>query len=265
LVFLGLEFGAEYLVKTVVYSVTDTSSLPFITALSAGVGQLTAILIGVWIGAYIGLGKEIRQSHSFVWWIVNRLLFFTAVVGIYSFLLYFVKDMFNLTTNEAAGVSSILSADVGAFLIVAALLSGIISDRIGRKGLLMLAGVLAAAALLLMVMLPSYVMLFISGALLGVAVGIFNTVNWALGTDLVPSDQAARYLGISNLAGAGAGMIASGIGGSLIDYVNLKLPGSTAGYLAIFASFAALCVVSSVVLLAIHEPARQTVMKKVAV
>ena len=49
------------------------------------------------------------------------------------------------------------------------------------------------------------------------ATGLFMTANWALGTDLVPAGEAGRYLGVSNLAGAGAGIVGAGIGGLVAD------------------------------------------------
>jgi MFS family permease len=45
-----------------------------------------------------------------------------------------------------------------------------------------------------------------------------------LGTEIVPKDQAGKFLGISNLAGAGAGAVGAYIGGPIADqigYTNL--------------------------------------------
>jgi MFS family permease len=77
------------------------------------------------------------------------------------------------------------------------------------------------------------------------------TANWALGTDLVPPGEAGRYLGISNLAGAGAGIIGAGIGGLVADAINHYYMGL--GYFAIFAAYALLFALSSVVLLWARE------------
>ena len=43
----------------------------------------------------------------------------------------------------------------------------------------------------------------------------FLAANWALGTEIVPKEEAGRYLGISNLAGAGAGAVGAYIGGPI--------------------------------------------------
>jgi hypothetical protein len=75
---------------------------------------------------------------------------------------------------------------------------------------------------------------------------LFMTANWALGTDLVPAGEAGRYLGISNLAGAGAGIVGSGIGGAGGGGNQPHYPGL--GYFAIFAAYAVLFGLSAVVL-----------------
>lgn len=253
IVFYLLMELAKRAVNTIVGLQAGNPNLAAIAAITAGSGMLLATLIGVWVGVFIGLGKEARRQQSFVWWIVNRLLFFTAVGGVQSFLLFFVKDLLGLSAEAAAGVTSQLTAIVGGFLLISALSSGFLSDRFGRRGLLVVAGLLAATAITLMVSLPTYTMLYISGSLLGLATGIFVTVNWALGTELVPPTQAARYLGLSNLAGAGSGMIASGIGGELIDFLNVQYPQSGTGYLVVFAGFAALCIVSVMVIFLIQR------------
>ena len=62
--------------------------------------------------------------------------------------------------------------------------------------------------------------------MVGAATGVFFTTNWALGTDLVPKEAAGRYLGISNLAGAGAGAVGAYIGGPIADYFTVHVPQS---------------------------------------
>ena len=67
--------------------------------------------------------------------------------------------------------------------------------------------------------------------------------NWALGTDLVPKDQAGKFLGISNVAGAGAGIVGAGIGGPMADFFNALQPGL--GYLVIITLYGLLFLFST--------------------
>lgn len=68
-------------------------------------------------------------------------------------------------------------------------------------------------------------LVMVAGSIMGVGTGIFLATNWALGTDLAPPEEAGRYLGISNLAGAGAGIVGVGIGGPMADFFNALRPG----------------------------------------
>jgi MFS family permease len=92
--------------------------------------------------------------------------------------------------------------------------------------------------------------MYIAGSVIGLATGLFMTTNWALGTTLAPPNEAGRYLGVSNLAGAGAGMIGSGLGGPMADYLNRYRPGL--GYFAIFACYGCLFLLSTLSLRAVR-------------
>jgi MFS family permease len=83
----------------------------------------------------------------------------------------------------------------------------------------------------------------ISGCIIGLGTGTFLATNWALGTDLAPKDQAGKFLGISNLAGAGAGIVGAGIGGPLADFFNVLEAGL--GYLVIIALYGILFLFST--------------------
>jgi MFS family permease len=134
---------------------------------------------------------------------------------------------------------------VGAFTLLSALPSGWLTDRTGQKPLLLASGLCAAlgtAIVLGTVLMPRLWLVYVAGGVLGIATGLFVTTNWALGTKLIPPAQAGRYLGISNLAGAGAGMIGAGIGGPVADYLNGRLPGL--GYLVLFGGYGVLFLLS---------------------
>jgi MFS family permease len=226
------------------------------TALSVGVGvggavaMAVAVVTGVWAGALGSLGKEARQNSQFVWWIVNRLMFLAAATSIQGSIFYFVMYAFKLNSEGASNMTGSLTSIIGIFIIVTALASGWISDRIGRKRLVALSGILAAGGnvlLLITIWIPNLTIVYVSGTIIGLATGLFMTANWALGTDLVPDEEAGRYLGVSNLAGAGAGIIGAGIGGLVADYINHFYMGL--GYFAIFAAYALLFALSAVALL----------------
>jgi len=252
-VFVGVTQGAVYLVR---------SSGTWLAGLEAGVGQQVAlvgltglvgmagsILLGVYFGAWVGIGPEARQRTSFIWWVVNRLLFLAAVGSVEGFALYFLADVLHIP--NAATMTTVLLAVVGVFLLTFALLGGVLSDRVGRKRPLFLAGLIGAAGTFGLLLSTSFPHVLISGCVIGVGAGVFMATSWALGTDLAPSEAAGKYLGISNLAGAGAGIVGAGIGGPLADFFNGLRPGL--GYQVIFAIYGALFLFSSLSLSRVRE------------
>jgi len=143
---------------------------------------------------------------------------------------------------------------IGLFILLSALAGGWIADRFGKRRVVALSGLLAAVgggAVLTTIWLPRMEMLYMVGIVIGLGTGLFMTGNWALGTELVPAEEAGRYLGVSNLAGAGAGMIGKGIGGPIADYLNTYQPGL--GYFVIFADYALLFALSVVSLAGVRR------------
>jgi len=165
-----------------------------------------------------------------------RLLFsrFLILLGIYAvqgFAQYFIRDF--LSVENAAEVTGNLMATIGLALLVLVFPAGILSDKFGRKRLNILAGLMAAAGIFLLIFVRSLTVLYAVGAIIGMATGIFLSVNWALATDLIPQSEGGKYLGLSNLATAGASA-SSRLAGPMIDGVNAIVPGAFLGYPVLF-------------------------------
>jgi MFS family permease len=177
---------------------------------------------------------------------VNRLLFLAAIGSVQGFAQYFLADV--LHVPEPAKTTTYLMMVVAIFLILFAMLGGWLADKMGRIRLVGLSGIIAALGTFLLVYSNSIPMVIISGCIIGTGTGLFFATNWALGTDLVPPEKAGKFLGISNLAGAGAGIVGAGIGGPIADFFNGFQSGL--GYMVIFALYGALFLLSVVVLYA---------------
>ncbi len=50
---------------------------------------------------------------------------------------------------------------------------------------------------------------FVGALLYGISAGIFLAVDWALMTDIIPKASSGRYMGLSNVATASAGVLPS--------------------------------------------------------
>ncbi|MCR4406757.1 MAG: MFS transporter [Anaerolineae bacterium] len=269
-IFLVVTYGLGALVALAGRLLAATGMVQLaVVALAGLVAMSGSIFLGVYYGARVGVGPDAQKYPSFIWWVVNRLMFLAAVGSIQGFAQYFLADVLHIP--NAAAVTTVLLAVVGVFLLLSALPSGYLADRFGRRQLVGWSGIVAAVGtflLLFSAVIPTIILadlgflvltsnvlaVIVSGCIIGIAAGVFMTTNWALGTDLVPPEEAGRYLGISNLAGAGAGIVGAGIGGPMADFFNAYQPGL--GYLVIFAIYGALFLLSTLTLAKVPEARR---------
>jgi hypothetical protein len=211
-----------------------------VVGLAGLAGMAVSILLGVYLGAWVGIGKQADRHRSFIWWVVNRLLFLAAIGSIQGFAQFYLIDVVQVP-NPATATTALLAV-VGVFLLGSALGGGYLADRIGRKRLVGLSALVATAGSAVLLLARDMPAVILAGSIMGVGAGIFLATNWALGTGLAPPEEAGRYLGISNLAGAGAGIVGVGIGGPMADLINGLRPGL--GYSAILVVYGVLFLLS---------------------
>jgi Na+/melibiose symporter-like transporter len=166
--------------------------------------------------------KDIRNNHDFIWFLVSRLLVFMAFTTIQQFALYFLQDVIGVI-NPAEATARFTILAVAAMLVVV-WPAGYLSDRIGRKSITTAAGLLGALGIAIIFFSENYGTILWAAVIIGAAMGIFNSTNWALATDLVAKGEEARYLAIANMATAG-GAALSRLIGPLIDFFNDYSPG----------------------------------------
>ncbi len=230
------------------------AALMVLVGLGGVAAMIVAVIAGVWAGTYATLGSEVRRQPAFTWWVVNRLLYLTAIGAIQFFAVYFIMSMFGESIEDATRLTGRLITVVGVCILLSALPSGWLADRFSQRRLVAFSGLLSVAGVLVLLVTflqPSMSWIYAAGIPLGIAAGIFSPANWALGTRLIPGEQAGRYLGVSNLAGAGAGIIGAGIGGPIADYLNAFSP--NLGYLVVFTAFGLMFLASVVVLKGVKE------------
>jgi len=172
---------------------------------------------------------DVRQNRSFVWFMVSRGLMGIPGVILQTFALYYLMDVIGFENPEA--VTADLMIVVGISLIVVVYFAARLSDRTGRKPIIIGSGLLGALRIVALFFSQSYVHIMLSGVVIGIANGAVLSTSWALATDLVAEGEEAKYLGLANLAMAGGSAVARLIG-PVIDFFN-KL-GSNLGYTVMF-------------------------------
>lgn len=251
-IFTLIILGAGELVKygsSVAQTLPDTTAL-IVTAAVGVVGMSIAVVLGVWASIRVSLGgKKTGDNKSFTWWVINRLAFLVGSTNLASFVLYFLQERFpELEGSAAAGPTAMLMMFVGVAILISSIPAGWLTDKFGRKPLCAFSGVLAMVGTIVVIASKGMTVLYIGGLMIGVAIGIFYSASWALGTTMVPKSEAGRYLGIQNLAGAGAGAIGAYIGGPI---------GDTAGFTALIGIFGLLFLISTLALFGIKTDNKQ--------
>jgi len=240
-VFTVVILGMGTLVKGFIALPLDISPQldTILSAFTGALAMIFAVAFGVLASLRIGIGKDVQYQSSFRWWVVNRLAFLVGSNNLAIFLIYFIQERFkDLPGEKAAAPAANIAMLVGVFILLTALPSGWLADHLGKKILVAAAGLLATAGTTLILFIPSMTVLYIGGCIVGAGVGLFFPANWALGTELVPARHAGRFLGLSNLAGAGAGAIGAYIGGPIADSLGFAAPMSIFGLLFLFSTFA---------------------------
>jgi MFS family permease len=190
------------------------------------------------------------MAPGFAWLILSRFVFLAGVYGVQAFAQYFIRD--TLGVADPVKLTGDLMAAIAVSLTAFAFGSGWLCDRFGRKPLHVVAALLVAGGSLLMIMAHSPTAVLLCGSIIGAGAGVFITSNWALATDLAPQAEAGKFLGLTNLATAGAGAL-SRFTGPALDWLNNLQPGRFMGYTALFISSAFFALLALIVLLKVPE------------
>lgn len=193
----------------------------------------------------VGFKVNFAQNASYWWLIGERAVFLLGVYGLQVFGQFYLQDALRVA-DPARETGNLLSA-IGASTIVLALVGGWLTDRFGGRRVLFLGSTLTGAGLLPMVLGANAQDVVFSGGIVGAGIGLFLTANWALANQLAPPDQAGEFLGLGNLATAGAAALAR-LQGPAVDMLNAARPDEWLGYRGIFA-FGIFCMLASVALL----------------
>ena len=220
-------------------------------------------------------GRPLRFPN-FMWLMASRLLILMGLVGIQTFVFFYFNDVFFGGDRQATikATYTLLGLVIITSFVVA-LPAARASDRFGRRPFILAGGLIGAAGLLLLMfshyqLLPPQLVQPLAralkvpelaaqatlvGILIGIGYGLFYSVDWAFIQDVIPADEAGLFMGFSNIATAGSGIIARFVGGFLLDPFNagphvLGLPG---GYPVIFSVFFVWLLVGALLILKVPE------------
>lgn len=186
------------------------------------------------------------HEHPSYWRLIaERLLFLLGIYGMQAFAQYYLQDV--LRVPDPPRQTGDLLAALTVTMVVLILASGWLIDKYGARRILTLGTLISAGGMLLMLFAADMRGLIVFGSVLGGGLGLFLTSNWALANSLAPQAEAGKYLGLTNLATAGAAAL-SRLEGPVLDWMNAAWPGAWIGYRGLFI-FGALCMLLSLLFL----------------
>ncbi len=194
-----------------------------------GAAPMPAATHSLWLQIKEIANIQVREHVGYARLLLSRFCVFLGTYTVQAFAFYYFMDVLEIEA-PARTVGSLMTV-IGVSVLLSVYPAGLLSERWGRKRLSLAAcGVVALGmALLAVLRQPGWIPAL--GVVIGVGMGIFNSVNWAWATDLVPASEAGKYLGLSNLATAGSAAT-SRLFGPLIDLINGWAP--HAGYMLLF-------------------------------
>ena len=175
-------------------------------------------------------------ARDYYFAISGKLLSVLGVAAVTGYQLYILTDYLKLSLPQAGA----MTATLGIIQLVTALTFGFaagpISDRRGRrKVLVIISAVLTAVGLLIPTFSATTLGIMLFGVFAGLGVGVFTSIDQALNTEVLPNpDTAAKDLGIMNMANTGGQILG---------------PAVTSGVLAITGGYAAVFPVAAVIVL----------------
>lgn len=165
-------------------------------------------------------GLDILQERSFIWLVTSRLAFLMATNMLVNLAIFYLSRSHGLGQEEAGGTLTVILGFTALGTVVAVLPAARLSDRVGRKRVIYLSCAIGALGLGIVAAAQSIPIAIAGVVVYGLATGAFLAVDWALMTDIIPKASSGRFMGISNVATASAGVLALAFGGTLMDIVG---------------------------------------------
>jgi MFS family permease len=150
------------------------------------------------------------KAPDFYWAFAGRFLLLLGLYMVQNFTLYILTDYIGLDNDQAAPVVAISGFASLITIVIGISVAGPISDKIKRRRMpIFIASMLFGVAVLLPLVWPTPTSMIIFAAVSGLGLGAFLSVDTALMTEVLPSEESrGKDLGILNTANTVPGIIA---------------------------------------------------------
>ncbi len=207
---------------------------------------LVTKLAGQWERIWAAVRDWFQRYNDFVWVFLTRFLVTMGVYTVQEFLQFYLRDaigVFKLFGTQVADTPEVAVSFFLITLLVGALIStlaaGVLSDKYGRKSMVYISGALQGLVALILIPFHDFTLAVLLGVVFGLGFGAYQSVDWALASDVLPSEDYAKDMGVWHVAQVLPQMIATPFAGFFLDAFQKigKTPAvnqPTLGYTVIF-------------------------------
>lgn len=162
------------------------------------------------------------RDRDFAWMLAGRLVTNIGNALGTALFLFFLLHGLHQETTAAQDNLLLLIVVYTLFVVLAAVGTGILSDRTGdRRTLTVAATLVQAASGVVIAVVPTFEATMVAAALMGLGYGAFSTVGLAFAADLLPDEKDhARDLGIVSVTAALGQLIGPVLGAGLVALVG---------------------------------------------
>jgi len=154
-----------------------------------------------WIPYLKSLWINPKVYPDFAWVWITRALVMLGFYGILPFVNYYFVDVIGMKQEDAGSMASKLTALILIAAAASAIYGGVVSDRIGRKKVVYIANTIIAVMCLGFMFSRTIPMVMVVGVLFGLGFGAYTSVDWALGTDVLPTkSNAAKEMAVWHIS-----------------------------------------------------------------
>ena len=184
-----------------------------------------------------------------VWFLLSRFLLITATFVFPTYGLYFLRDVV-MVSNPAQTLGTAVIA-IGGALALSVYPAGWLSDKIGRKPVIIGGAIGAAAGSILIFWANDTIQVVAIASLIGLCIGPVLSASWALANEMAVPGREGQHIAIVNLATIG-GAAFSKLLGPLVDVSN-RFVSTGAGYAGLLLICSLLFVLGSLLLLPLNQ------------
>jgi MFS family permease len=179
---------------------------------------------------------RVRKRVDVFFWVVFSA--FLVNMGLNS-LQYFARDFLGIYFNQADPDAALRLVGLVNLVVImlAAVGTGLLSDRIGRRKLIVAGALVSAVTTVLMALTRDFTLFIILTVIRAIATGPIMAVIPALASGLAPQEEAGQYMAYNNLTTALPSAVAPLLFGAILNFRGASTPASFVILLLVAAGF----------------------------